>query len=120
MAVSVPSLALVNLGAIDGDVSGCFNSEAHLVPDDPQDRDGDIFPDVDGFRRTAGENEHAASFLQLSAASRTLRRSARIATNVGGQEGETDRRNFAHAAQGGDSISMQAHCAGDAFAAVAD
>jgi hypothetical protein len=67
----------VDLGAVDGDAARGFDPEADLVADYTQNRNRDLFTDVDRLRGTTGENEHAVSFrwtLSNSRAGRISRR----------------------------------------------
>src|SRR5687768_13677611 len=53
-------LSFVDFGAVDGDVPGGFDPEAHLVSDYAEHGDGDFLADVDRLDRSSRENEHSA------------------------------------------------------------
>ena len=50
--------ALVDLLAVHGDVLRSIDADAHLVPFDPQNRDGHVVTNHDGLADTSCKNEH--------------------------------------------------------------
>src|SRR5580698_2769102 len=50
--------ALVDFFPMDGDVLGRVDADANLISLDPQNRDGHVVTDHDGFTDPSSENEH--------------------------------------------------------------